>query len=62
MNSLTVLKRVPAGEVWVYRGFGYRASIAAAVLDRDNHSVVLINDFYPSAGMGRSRPAHMTDK
>jgi hydroxyacylglutathione hydrolase len=44
------LDEVPAGEVWVYCGSGYRASIAASVLDRHHHSVVLINDTYRNAG------------
>ena len=52
------LDEVPAGEVWVYCGSGYRASIAASVLDRDNHSVVLIDDSYPNAGLaGLDQPA-----
>jgi hydroxyacylglutathione hydrolase len=40
---------VPVGEVWVYCGSGYRASIAASVLDRPGRQVVLINDSYDSA-------------
>jgi rhodanese-related sulfurtransferase len=44
------LEEVPQGEVWVYCGSGYRASIAASVLDRPGRSVVLINDSYDSAG------------
>jgi rhodanese-related sulfurtransferase len=52
------LEEVPAGEVWVYCGSGYRTWIAASVLDRDNHSVVLINDSYPNAGIaGLDQPA-----
>ena len=40
---------VPDGEVWVYCGSGYRASIAASLLDRPGRDVVLINDDYASA-------------
>ena len=43
------LAEVPDGEVWVYCGSGYRASIAASVLDRLGRQVVLINDAYDSA-------------
>ncbi|WP_089338570.1 MBL fold metallo-hydrolase [Blastococcus mobilis] len=44
------LDEVPRGEVWVYCGSGYRASIAASVLDRPGRSIVLINDSYDAAG------------
>jgi hydroxyacylglutathione hydrolase len=44
------LDEVPQGEVWVYCGSGYRASIAASVLDRPGRSVVLVSDSYESAG------------
>ncbi|MCF6735304.1 rhodanese-like domain-containing protein [Blastococcus sp. KM273129] len=44
------LDEVPQGEVWVYCGSGYRASIAASVLDRPGRSVVLVNDSYGAAG------------
>jgi hydroxyacylglutathione hydrolase len=44
------LDEVPQGELWVYCGSGYRASIAASVLDRPGRSVVLINDSYDAAG------------
>ncbi len=43
------LGEVPEGEVWVYCGSGYRASIAAALLDRPGREVVLINDSYDTA-------------
>lgn len=52
------LDEVPTGEVWVYCGSGYRASIAASVLDRARRQVVLINDSYGSAtqaGLGNDR-------
>ncbi|SDY80159.1 Glyoxylase, beta-lactamase superfamily II [Modestobacter sp. DSM 44400] len=43
------LDEVPQGEVWVYCGSGYRASIAASVLDRPGRDVVLVNDSYGNA-------------
>ncbi|MGZ4663479.1 MAG: MBL fold metallo-hydrolase [Frankiaceae bacterium] len=43
------LSEVPGGEVWVYCGSGYRASIAASMLDQPGRQVVLINDSYDSA-------------
>jgi hydroxyacylglutathione hydrolase len=43
------LDEVPDGEVWVYCASGYRASIAASVLDRLGRQVVLINDDYSAA-------------
>jgi rhodanese-related sulfurtransferase len=43
------IDEIPDGEVWVYCGSGYRASIAASVLDRPGREVVLINDEYDSA-------------
>jgi glyoxylase-like metal-dependent hydrolase (beta-lactamase superfamily II)/rhodanese-related sulfurtransferase len=63
------IDEVPQGEVWVYCGSGYRASIAASVLDRPGRHVVLINDSYdaanaaglederPTEGAGASDPA-----
>jgi hydroxyacylglutathione hydrolase len=44
------LDEVPPGEVWVYCGSGYRASIAASVLDCPGRQIVLINDDYDNAG------------
>ena len=35
--------------MWVYCGSGYRASIAASILDRPGRQVVLINDAYDAA-------------
>jgi rhodanese-related sulfurtransferase len=43
------LDDVPTGEVWVYCGSGYRASIAASILDRAGRDVVLVDDSYASA-------------
>jgi len=40
---------VPDGEVWVYCGAGYRASIAASVLDRPGRDIVLINDSFEAS-------------
>ncbi len=43
------IDEIPEGELWVYCGSGYRASIAASVLDRPGRQVVLINDSYDAA-------------
>jgi len=43
------LDEVPEGEVWVYCGSGYRASVAASILDRPGRQIVLINDGYDNA-------------
>ncbi len=40
---------VPGGEVWVYCAAGYRASIAASLLDRPGREVVLVNDDFGNA-------------
>jgi hydroxyacylglutathione hydrolase len=40
---------LPAGELWVHCASGYRASVAAALLDRDGRSVVLIDDDFDNA-------------
>ena len=53
------LDEVPTGEVWVYCGSGYRASIAASVLDTPGRDVVLVDDSYASAkdaGLEDDRP------
>ena len=51
------LDEVPRGEVWVYCGSGYRASIAASILDRPGRKMVLINDDYANAaGLQDKRP------
>ena len=58
------IDEVPQGEVWVYCGSGYRASIAASVLDRPGRQVVLINDSYDAAnaaGLEDERPTEGTD-
>jgi hydroxyacylglutathione hydrolase len=38
------LADVPAGEVWVHCGSGFRASISASILDRAGRHVVLVDD------------------
>lgn len=43
------LNEVPDGELWVYCGSGYRAAIAASILDRPGRQVVLVNDSYDAA-------------
>ena len=43
------LDEVPGGEVWVYCGSGYRASVAASLLDTPGRQLVLVNDDYPNA-------------
>ncbi|ORI20280.1 rhodanese-like domain-containing protein [Rhodococcus sp. 1168] len=43
------LDEVPAGEIWVHCASGYRASIAASLLDRADRNVILIDDDYDSA-------------
>ncbi len=56
---LVRVDEVPTGEVWVYCGSGYRASIAASVLDRPGRQVVLVNDSYDAvngAGLEDERP------
>ena len=53
------LDEVPQGQVWVYCGSGYRASIAASILDRPGRQIVLINDGYDNAnaaGLEDERP------
>lgn len=40
---------VPDGQVWVHCGSGYRASIAASMLDKPSRIVVLIDDGFDNA-------------
>lgn len=40
---------VPDGEVWIYCGSGYRAAIAASLLDTPGRHVVLIDDTFDQA-------------
>lgn len=37
---------MPAGEIWVHCRSGYRAFIAASILDAAGHTVVAIDDEY----------------
>jgi hydroxyacylglutathione hydrolase len=53
------LEEIPDGELWVYCGSGYRASIAASVLDRPGRDVILVDDSYGTAkeaGLEDERP------
>ena len=43
------LEELPTDEVWVHCASGYRASIAASILDRANHPVVHIDDDFNNA-------------
>jgi rhodanese-related sulfurtransferase len=43
------MSEVPDGEVWVHCGSGYRASIAASMLDREHRTVVLVDDSFDTA-------------
>lgn len=43
------IDEVPQGELWVYCGSGYRASVAASILDRPGREVILVDDSYASA-------------
>ncbi|BDQ23706.1 MBL fold metallo-hydrolase (plasmid) [Rhodococcus qingshengii] len=43
------LAEVPDGDVWVHCASGYRASIAASLLDREHRTVTLIDDDYDHA-------------
>jgi hydroxyacylglutathione hydrolase len=40
---------LPGGEIWVHCATGYRASIAASLLDRGGRGVVLIDDDFDNA-------------
>ncbi|MGZ4489718.1 MAG: MBL fold metallo-hydrolase [Nocardioidaceae bacterium] len=43
------LADVPAGEVWVHCAGGYRASVAASLLDADGHRLVAVDDEFENA-------------
>ena len=56
------IDEVPDGEVWVYCGSGYRASIAASMLSRSGRTPVLVNGNYDdgehgAAAVGLHEPA-----
>ena len=40
---------VPTGEVWIHCGSGYRASIAASMLDCSDRTVILVDDTFDQA-------------
>lgn len=46
---LTRLDEVPSGQLWVHCASGFRASIAASLLERGGHDVVLVDDEYAAA-------------
>jgi hydroxyacylglutathione hydrolase len=48
-DLLERLHQVPDGELWVHCAGGFRASIAASVLSRAGHTVVLVDDDYSTA-------------
>ena len=41
------LEEIPRGEVWVHCDAGYRAAVAAGILDRAGRDVVLVDDEFP---------------
>jgi len=43
------LDEIPDGEVWVHCASGYRAAIAASLLDRAGHPLIAIDDDWASA-------------
>lgn len=51
----TVSTKFAEGEVWVHCAGGYRASIAASILDRAQHPVVHIDDDFSNAEKARFR-------
>jgi len=53
--------RSPPGQVWVHCGSGYRAGIAASMLDDDTRQIVNIDDAFTAAetlGLARPRQSH----
>jgi hydroxyacylglutathione hydrolase len=48
-HLLERLDTLPAGQLWVHCASGYRASIAASLLDRAGRDVVLVDDDYSNA-------------
>ena len=49
MSQWGRLDQVPAGEVWVHCAGGYRASVAASMLDAAGRSLVAIDDTFDNA-------------
>ena len=48
-ESTVRLGEIPVGEVWVHCASGYRSSIAASLIDRDDRTVVLVDDGFDRA-------------
>ncbi len=48
-SLLDRLGELPEGQLWVHCASGFRASVAASLLDRAGHDVVLIDDAYSHA-------------
>ncbi|GLZ54072.1 MBL fold metallo-hydrolase [Actinomycetospora sp. NBRC 106378] len=48
-DLLTRLDELPTGRLWVHCASGFRASVAASLLDRAGHDVVLVDDAYDRA-------------
>jgi rhodanese-related sulfurtransferase len=46
------LAEIPRGEVWVYSGSGYRASVAASMLARAEYRPILVDGPYADPGIG----------
>lgn len=51
-SLLERLDEVPDGQLWVHCTAGFRASIAASLLDRGGHDVVFVDDDYAEAVRG----------
>jgi rhodanese-related sulfurtransferase len=43
------MDEVPSGEVWVHCASGYRAALAASLLDRAGRTVVAVDDEWAAA-------------
>lgn len=48
-DLLSRLDELPSGRLWVHCATGFRASIAASMLDRSGRDVVLVDDDYSHA-------------
>ena len=48
-SLLQRLSEVPDGQLWVHCAAGFRASIAASLLDRAGHNVILVDDDFSNA-------------
>jgi rhodanese-related sulfurtransferase len=46
------IDEIPDGEVWIYCGSGYRASIAASMLTRAGRTPVLVDGMYGDEANG----------